>query len=204
MNNPIPPHLKGHDPQEKLQADFEAMNRPAANVPATPKSNLQAEFEAMNRPAAIVATTTQGRLPGTATSRIAARRRQARRKNHALNALLIVVLGGFFLIAMIALLIAYAAGGFLNSMDAPPEVESGVAALITAEIVIYGTIAVIGLIGFGIWLYALVDLVGRPFEDSNQKLVWVLVIVLCGTVGAIIYLMMGDEQTRSSSRVRRY
>ena len=181
MNNQISQRPGGHDPQRNLQAELEAANPHVIDVSAN----------------------TSNRLPGTATSRIAARRRQARRKNQALKTIVGVVFGGLFLIATIALLVAYAAGGFLYTLDAPAEVESGFAALIAAEIAIYGTVAVVGLMGFGIWLYALVDLAGGTFDDSNQKLVWVLIVVLCGTVGAIIYLIMGDEQTRSSARARR-
>ena len=200
----IPPHLNKPDPQKKLQADFEAMNPSVGRETPLEKTSEQAELEKIKRPVVNVFISTSNKLAGTATSRIASRRRQARLKNQAVNTVVVVVFAGIFLVGSLALLIAYATGEFLSEFDAPTGVKNGLAAFVTAEVVLYGTIGVVGLIGFGIWLYALVDLVGKPFDDGNQKLIWVLIVIFCGTVGAVIYLMMGDESSRYSSRGRRY
>lgn len=37
------------------------------------------------------------------------------------------------------------------------------------------------------WIWMLVDCVNRNYKKENDKIVWVLVIVLAGIVGAIIY-----------------
>ena len=55
-------------------------------------------------------------------------------------------------------------------------------------------IMLIVLASFVIWIVALVDVVRRQFLDSTTKLVWVLVIVLAHTLGAIIYLIIGRRQ----------
>jgi hypothetical protein len=50
------------------------------------------------------------------------------------------------------------------------------------------------LVGLGLWIYALVDAIRVPDDysyRSGTKLVWVLVIVLAGIVGAIVYLLVG-------------
>jgi uncharacterized membrane protein len=47
---------------------------------------------------------------------------------------------------------------------------------------------------FIVWIWAVVDVVKVPDDSmfkSGSKLVWVLVIVLTGVVGAIIYLVVG-------------
>jgi uncharacterized membrane protein len=47
---------------------------------------------------------------------------------------------------------------------------------------------------FIVWIWALVDVVKVPDDSmfkAGNKLVWVLVIVLTGVVGAIIYLVVG-------------
>jgi hypothetical protein len=54
--------------------------------------------------------------------------------------------------------------------------------------VLFGGIGVLGLI---LWIVALVDCVQREFRSPNDKVIWVLVIVLVHTIGAIIYLVVG-------------
>ena len=50
----------------------------------------------------------------------------------------------------------------------------------------------IGLLVF--WIWSLVDVLKRDFKGENDKLVWVLVIVLAGVIGAIIYYFVGRAQ----------
>lgn len=50
---------------------------------------------------------------------------------------------------------------------------------------------VISLGGFALFLWALIDCVQREFRDPSTKIVWILVIVLVGVIGAIIYLIVG-------------
>ena len=48
--------------------------------------------------------------------------------------------------------------------------------------------------GLAFWIWALVDAIRVPDDSlykSGTKLVWVLVIVLVGVIGAIIYLAVG-------------
>jgi len=57
-----------------------------------------------------------------------------------------------------------------------------------------------------LWIWALVDAIRVPedrFYRAGTKLVWVLVIVLAGGIGAIIYLVVGrpDPATRAMLRL---
>lgn len=55
-------------------------------------------------------------------------------------------------------------------------------------------IVVLALAAFIVWLWALVDVVKVPDDSmfrAGNKLLWVLVIVLTGLIGAIIYLVVG-------------
>jgi len=50
------------------------------------------------------------------------------------------------------------------------------------------------LFSFIFWVWALVDVVKVPDDSkfkAGTKLVWVLVIVITGVIGAIIYLVVG-------------
>jgi hypothetical protein len=55
------------------------------------------------------------------------------------------------------------------------------------------------------WIWALVDAIQVPedrFYQAGTKVVWVIVIVLTGAIGAIIYLAVGrpDPATRASMK----
>ena len=43
------------------------------------------------------------------------------------------------------------------------------------------------IIGSIIWIFALLDVIKREFETQNQKIIWMLVVLLGSSVGAIVY-----------------
>ena len=60
-----------------------------------------------------------------------------------------------------------------------------------------GMMIVWGVLGCGslaLWIWALVDCIQRTFPGDNDKLIWILVIVLLGGLGAIIYLIVGRQK----------
>ena len=48
---------------------------------------------------------------------------------------------------------------------------------------------VIGIGGTIFWIWMLVDCVTKEPSEGNDKLIWILVIVLTGWIGALIYLI---------------
>ncbi|HJN16508.1 MAG TPA: PLD nuclease N-terminal domain-containing protein [Armatimonadota bacterium] len=64
------------------------------------------------------------------------------------------------------------------------------------EIILIGLFGCVGIIGFFIWIGALIDCVKREFDGENEKLIWVLIIVLAGWIGALVYLFIGKEKGR--------
>jgi hypothetical protein len=57
-------------------------------------------------------------------------------------------------------------------------------------------IIAIGLIGLvSIWIWALIDAIKNPALDSNMRLIWILVLVFTGVLGAIVYLLIGRSKT---------
>lgn len=46
---------------------------------------------------------------------------------------------------------------------------------------------------FIVWLGSLVDVLKSEFEGNN-KIVWVLVVILLNLIGAILYLSIGRQQ----------
>ena len=54
--------------------------------------------------------------------------------------------------------------------------------------------ALVGLVSFVIWLWALIDAIKNPALDSNQRLIWILVILLTNLLGALIYFIIGRKK----------
>lgn len=60
-----------------------------------------------------------------------------------------------------------------------------------------GMLLVVALIGFALlafWIWALVDAIKNPRLTDNERLIWILVIVLAQGLGAIIYLLAGRKK----------
>ena len=45
----------------------------------------------------------------------------------------------------------------------------------------------IGLLFFVFWVIMLVDCATRKFKESSEKIVWIIVIIFTGIIGALIY-----------------
>jgi hypothetical protein len=53
--------------------------------------------------------------------------------------------------------------------------------------------------GLGSWIWMLTDCISHEPSEGNDKVIWLLVIVLAGWIGALIYLL-----ARRPKRIRRY
>ena len=52
----------------------------------------------------------------------------------------------------------------------------------------------VGLCLFGFWIWALVDCVSKEPAKGNEKIIWVLIIVLLSWLGALIYFFVRRPQ----------
>ena len=53
--------------------------------------------------------------------------------------------------------------------------------------------ALVSLVSFVIWLLILIDCIKNPNLSSNERIVWVLVIIFVPCLGSIIYLIAGRK-----------
>jgi len=57
---------------------------------------------------------------------------------------------------------------------------------------------VVGLISFGIWLWALIDVIRRNFTNPSDKNLWMILVIVGAFVGGpiipIIYLIVGRKK----------
>ena len=57
--------------------------------------------------------------------------------------------------------------------------------------------AVIGLVGLGgtiLWIWMIVDCATKEPSEGNDKIIWILIIVLTHWIGALIYLLVRRPQ----------
>ena len=68
-------------------------------------------------------------------------------------------------------------------------------------ILLFLVFAVLAIDSFLVWIWALVDAIKVPNDSdyrAGNKIIWVLVIVVLGVVGGIIYLLVGRPQRASA------
>ncbi|MHA7130465.1 PLDc N-terminal domain-containing protein [Algoriphagus namhaensis] len=49
----------------------------------------------------------------------------------------------------------------------------------------------LGIIGFLIYAYAIYDVVVSNFHNSNDKLIWILIVVLLPFLGTLLWFLVG-------------
>jgi hypothetical protein len=55
----------------------------------------------------------------------------------------------------------------------------------------------LGFAALGFWIWMLVDCIQNEPSEGNDRLIWVLVIVLTNWIGALIYLIVRRPQRRA-------
>lgn len=69
------------------------------------------------------------------------------------------------------------------------------AGVVAGGFVVFFLLLWLFIIGFAIfafvfWIIMIVDVVQRNFKQENDKIMWILIIILTGIIGALIYYFM--------------
>jgi hypothetical protein len=82
---------------------------------------------------------------------------------------------------------------FILAQAPPAQDDGGGGALLFGGgcVLVSILLAVASLI---LWIWALVDAIQNPGLSSNERLIWVLVIILTQVLGAILYLLIGRKR----------
>ncbi len=59
---------------------------------------------------------------------------------------------------------------------------------------IFVFIALLNVALIGVWIWMIVECATRETDDQNQRLIWILVVVLAGWIGALVYLFARRPQ----------
>ncbi len=57
----------------------------------------------------------------------------------------------------------------------------------------------IGALFFVFWIMMLIDSITRKFKEGNEKIIWVLVNIFVGIIGALIYYFIVYKKDKSRS-----
>lgn len=68
--------------------------------------------------------------------------------------------------------------------------ENGVEAFPIIFVII---MLLVGLVGFGLWVWSLVHCIQNRYLSDNNRLVGILLIVLLGLIGSLVYLFLPKE-----------
>ena len=60
---------------------------------------------------------------------------------------------------------------------------------------------IIGILFFLFWIIMLVDSATRKFKESSDKIIWVLIIILTGILGSLIYYLVVYRKDKTKSLV---
>lgn len=52
---------------------------------------------------------------------------------------------------------------------------------------------ILGILALALWIWALLSAIQNPAIDGTMRIVWVLVIVFTGFIGAIIYFLVAKK-----------
>jgi hypothetical protein len=57
-----------------------------------------------------------------------------------------------------------------------------------------GFMTLLSLVTFAIWVWALVDAIKNPRLSDNERILWVVVILMTHCLGALIYVFVGRNK----------
>ena len=71
--------------------------------------------------------------------------------------------------------------------------NAGVGALLGGGVCML-VFAVLGIAILAFWVWALIDAIKNPRLTDNERLIWIIVILLTNSLGAVIYLIVGRKK----------
>jgi len=67
--------------------------------------------------------------------------------------------------------------------------------------ILYGMGVIVLLLAIVFWIWMIVDCIKRKFKNKNEKVIWGLVIILTGIIGAFIYYCIIKAKVEEKSEI---
>jgi hypothetical protein len=61
----------------------------------------------------------------------------------------------------------------------------------------FGFFCIFGLLSIAFWIWMLIDCITKETDVGNNRLIWVLVIVFTGAIGALIYFFVRKQKRKT-------
>lgn len=72
--------------------------------------------------------------------------------------------------------------------------------IIIVFLILWLVLILVSILAMIFWIFMIVDAAKRTFKNENDKIVWILVIVLTGIVGALIYYFVVKRADKKKTR----
>lgn len=70
----------------------------------------------------------------------------------------------------------------------------------------YGLVFVLAIIGgilaFVFWIFMIIDCAKRKFDNENERIAWILIVVLAGVIGAVIYYFVVKRKGKARGNAK--
>ena len=70
------------------------------------------------------------------------------------------------------------------------------ASLVIFFVLLWIAFAIVGILALIFWIFMIVDCAKRTFKNESDKVLWILVIVLAGFVGAVVYYFVVKKEDK--------
>ncbi|WP_258099685.1 PLD nuclease N-terminal domain-containing protein [Marinoscillum pacificum] len=50
-----------------------------------------------------------------------------------------------------------------------------------------------GFFLFAIWVWTIIDIIKSEFKDNNEKILWVVLVILLPFIGTVLYFAIGSK-----------
>lgn len=69
-------------------------------------------------------------------------------------------------------------------------IGGAIAGFVIVFMIFWIMLVILGILGFIFWIFMIVDIAKRRFKPENDKVMWILIVIFTGIIGALIYYFM--------------
>jgi len=63
--------------------------------------------------------------------------------------------------------------------------------------IIWLVLLVLGILATIFWIFMIIDVAKRKFKNENDRVLWILVVILAGIIGAIVYYFVVKKPNKT-------
>jgi len=75
-------------------------------------------------------------------------------------------------------------------MAGETAIAGGILGIVLLFFLIWFAFIGLGILALVFWIFMIVDVAKRKFKEENDRIMWILIIIFTGIIGALIYYFM--------------